>query len=105
MSLTIIDKLIWFEAAVNLWCILPILGAPFEDKLPEWSCYFMPFFYNYIGLLNRMIPLGIMIFRYIYVCKYHWVTGVYGARFVHRFVFALLFIVPLITTVFIFMGR
>ena len=104
-KLTLIDKLILFEAAVNLLCILPIIGAPFEDNLPEWSCFFMPFFYTYIGLLNRMVPLGIVTFRYIYVCKYYWVTGAYGASSINRFLVAMLFICPLITTTFIFTER
>ena len=102
--MSLIDELICLDSLVNVFTAFAIFGRAFESDLPEWTCFILSFIYHYIALLNRMIPVGILAFRYIHVLKYSWVQN-YGATRINKIILSMILLVPLLTCIFIFIER
>ena len=54
--------------------ILVVCGMFSESSTPE-VCSFRVCFNFFVNFLNRLIPVGIVTYRYVYVCKSHWVQN------------------------------
>ena len=68
---TTINKLIFID------CLLALLMIPLAlrlGKVIQLPCNFGPFYGYCVTLINRLIPVAIVMYRYVYVCKPSWVT-------------------------------
>ena len=65
-----------------------------ESSTPE-VCSFRVCFNFFVNFLNRLIPVGIFTYRYVYVCKSHWVQN--GSQ---RIIFQNLLIIIILSLIF-----
>ena len=96
-SLSFIDRLICLDCLVNMALVLPIVGYFFEDFIPKEFCYFLPFINTYLNKTYRLIPIAIVFYRYIHVCKYDVIQGrKYLMKNIEDGILLLLVLIPLI---------
>ena len=69
-SRTFINQLIGIDCLLCLGMIPVVLNHSSVFKLP---CSFITLYAFFASLLNRLLPVGIIIFRFIYVCRSSWV--------------------------------
>jgi hypothetical protein len=77
-SPTLINKLIGVDCIIGLAYIpgiLVVIGVS-HDISSVYICSFRVCYSFFVSFLNRLLPVGIVTYRYVYVCKSHWVqTG------------------------------
>ena len=78
--------LTWINQLICLDCILCIGMIPIVLSLADvfpLPCSFISSYAFFASLLNRLLPVGIVIFRYIYVCRSSWVNTANQRRIFH----------------------
>ena len=69
-TLTWINQVIVVDCLLCL-CMIPIILS--KAGVYPLPCSFITSYAFFAALLNRLLPVGIVIYRYIYVCKSSWV--------------------------------
>ena len=77
---TLINNLIICDCVVNLANIPRILKLLNGVPYPNITCLPMHMFTNFITYVNRLLPIGIVLYRYVYVCRHSWVLTSFGKR-------------------------
>ena len=75
---TLINKLIEVDCIIGLAYIPGILvdSGVSQDISSVYFCSFRICYMFFVSFLNRLLPVGIVTYRNVYVCKSHWVqTG------------------------------
>ena len=71
---TLINKLIGFDCFINFCNIPGYLKHIKILPLGHYTCILYLIYTMFVNLLNRLIPVGIVFYRYVYVCKHVWVV-------------------------------
>ena len=100
-SPTLINKLIGVDCIIGLACIPGILvdSGVFQEISSDYFCSFRVCYTFFVSFLNRLLPVGIVTYRYVFVCKSHWVqTGSQRKIFQNSITLILLGIVVVLTS-------
>ena len=90
-----IDKLIFLDCLVNLEFIISMFGNFLHTFFPDFLCYILPFLNIASTILNRLIPMAIVLFRYIHVCKYDYAQKRRNIQNVKKYIKLILCGVPM----------
>ena len=70
------QNLTWINQVIGVDCLLCLCMIPIildTAGVYPLPCSFITSYAFFASLLNRLLPVGIVIYRYIYVCKSSWV--------------------------------
>ena len=98
---TLINKLIEVDCIIGLAYIPGILvdSGVSQDISSVYFCSFRICYMFFVSFLNRLLPVGIVTYRYVYVCKSHWVqTGSQRKIFQNSITLILLGLVAVLTS-------
>ena len=78
--MTLIIQIIGIDSILCL-AMIPIIFN--YINVIELSCGFITSYAFFTSLLNRLLPVGIVIYRYVYVCHSTWVHSAHQRRIFH----------------------
>ena len=70
------QNLTWINLVIGVDCLLGLCMIPIilsTAGVYPLPCSFITSYAFFASLLNRLLPVGIVIYRYIYVCKSSWI--------------------------------
>jgi hypothetical protein len=75
-SSNLINNLISVDCIIGLAYIPGILvvSGVFDETASVHVCTFRICYNFFVNFLNRLLPVGIVAYRFVYVCKSHWVN-------------------------------
>ena len=77
---TLINNLIICDCVINLANIPKIVKLLRIVPYPNITCLPLVILNTFMTYVNRLLPIGIVVYRYVYVCRHSWVLTNFGQR-------------------------
>ena len=99
---TVVNFLIAIDCFLSLLHIFKILYSAFQVHIGPVLCGIYTPVAFFLSFLNRLIPVGIVLFRYVFVCRSHLVVSAGQRKQFGRFLVTSIVSVPLVLSFFSF---
>ena len=93
---TVINLFIILDVIVCILQSAIVLHTLFELPVSSNLCSFLTTSTFFLSLLNRLIPIGIVTFRYVFVCRGHWVQTARQRSKFSTFLVVMMLAIPLV---------
>lgn len=70
-KMSLVDRLCFSDLVINIMNVPLIVSTAYTLPKPEWMCQVQMILMLSCIYLNRMLPMGIVSYRYMCVCQYH----------------------------------
>ena len=87
---TLVNNLIISDCFVNLANIPTVLKLLYSIPYSYITCLPHQTFTQFIIYVNRLLPIGIVAYRYVYVCRHYWVQTRFGRRILDSIIVGLI---------------
>ena len=102
-SKTFLDMMMAFDSVLCICNVITIAYIVAEEYLKIGKdlnlCYFLPYFTYFINLSNRLLTIGIVWYRYIFVIKSHTVRTQHQRKILGTKIFGTILVISFLMTV------
>ena len=102
-SKTFLDRMMVFDSILCICNVITIAYIMDEEYLKIGKdlnlCYFLPYFVYFINLCNRLLTIGIVWYRYIFVIKSHTVRTQHQRKMLGTIIFGTILVISFLMTV------